>query len=107
MGKIAQTPGSQKKRKVIQTLDETDLDLNETMASSAIASNTSCTDTNCNTAKEGGEINQNINKAIPITKIPTKATYDTDKEEKSKNGENSSNTRELKKRGMSFKPWMK
>eukprot|EP00957_Ditylum_brightwellii_P049491 3753946-Ditylum_brightwellii.AAC.1 len=43
---------------------------------------TSCTNTDRNTAKEGGEINQNINKAILTTKTPTEATYNTDEEEK-------------------------
>eukprot|EP00957_Ditylum_brightwellii_P103135 7860301-Ditylum_brightwellii.AAC.1 len=34
---------------------------------------TSRTDTNRNNVKEGGEINQSTNKAIPTTKTPTEA----------------------------------
>eukprot|EP00957_Ditylum_brightwellii_P163772 12468229-Ditylum_brightwellii.AAC.1 len=62
-----------------------ELDLNVATASSTCASNTSRTYIDRNAAKEGGEINRNINEAIPTTKTPTEDTYDTDEEEKSKN----------------------
>ena len=86
-----------KKRKDIQTPEEMELDSNVATASSTSVSNTSHTYSDRNAAKEGGEINRNINEAFPTTKTPTEDTYDTDKEE-NVNGENSSNTAEQKKK---------
>eukprot|EP00957_Ditylum_brightwellii_P125074 9533691-Ditylum_brightwellii.AAC.1 len=63
-----------------------ELDSNVATASSTCASNTNRTYIDRNVTKEGGEINQNINKAVLTTKTPTEDMYDTDEEEKSKNG---------------------
>eukprot|EP00957_Ditylum_brightwellii_P093792 7141758-Ditylum_brightwellii.AAC.1 len=75
-----------------------ELESNAATASSTSASNTSRTYIERNAAKKGGETNRNTNEAVPITKTPTEDTYDTDEEEKSKNGKKSSNNGEPKKR---------
>eukprot|EP00957_Ditylum_brightwellii_P008320 629726-Ditylum_brightwellii.AAC.1 len=73
-----------------------DLDSNKTAGSSASTNNTSRTYTDHNVVKEGWEIKRNG--ATWTTKTPNEATYNTDKEDKSKNDNNSLNTGEPKKR---------